>query len=77
MKQIRAPLEAAASLAKAAHIGVQAGNAGRAMDIAIDLDRDLREAKRMFDATLMVSRCTPIWRNEAICPSMRPGANGC
>jgi hypothetical protein len=58
MTLIRIRLEAAAGLAKAAHVCAQAGNAEKAVEIGSDVAADLREAKRVFEATLTVRRYT-------------------
>jgi hypothetical protein len=56
VKEMRATLETAASVAKAGHACAQAGSPERAVDIIIELGDDLHEAKRLFDATLAVSQ---------------------
>jgi hypothetical protein len=53
---IRKCLEAASGIARAAHLCAQAGSVEKAIEIAQDLSDDLREAKRVFEATLTVSR---------------------
>jgi hypothetical protein len=51
---IRKRLEAAAGIAKAAHVCAQAGNTEGAVEIADDIDEELREANRVFGAALTV-----------------------
>lgn len=56
VKEMRARLETASSVAKAGHTCAQAGSPERAIDIVIELGDDLHQAKRLFDATLAVSQ---------------------
>jgi hypothetical protein len=58
LKAQRARLGTTASVAKAAHACAEAGSPERAIDIVIELGDDLHEAKRLFEATLAVARCS-------------------
>jgi hypothetical protein len=53
---IRKRLEAAASIAKAAHVCAQTGSAEQAIEIADDINEEVREANRIFGAALTVRR---------------------
>ena len=53
---IRKRLEAAASIAKAAHVCAQTGSVEQAIGIADGLGEELREANRIFGAALTVRR---------------------
>lgn len=56
VRLIRKRLEAAAGIAKAAHVCAQAGNTAGAIEIADDLGEELREATQIFGAALTVKR---------------------
>jgi hypothetical protein len=58
VKALRGRLATVASVAKAGHACAQAGSPERAIEIVIDLGDDLHEAKRLFEATLAVARCS-------------------
>jgi hypothetical protein len=58
VKRLRARLATVASVAKAGHACAQAGSPERAIEIVIDLGDDLHDAKRLFEATLAVARCS-------------------
>lgn len=51
---IRKRLEAAAGIAKAAHVCAQTGNAEQAVEIADNIGEELREANRILGAALTV-----------------------
>lgn len=57
IKMMRERLEAAARLARAAHACAAAGSPEQGLEIVDGLGQTLRDASKMLDAALGVSRC--------------------
>jgi hypothetical protein len=58
VKEMREQLEQAARVAKAGHACAAAGSPEKGLEIVDDLRQDLRDARKMLDAMLGVSRCS-------------------
>jgi len=56
VKGMRKKLEQAAHLAKAAHGCAMAGSPDKGIEIVSDLGQDLRDANKLLEGTLAVSR---------------------
>jgi hypothetical protein len=56
VKAMRKRLEQAAQMAKAGHACAVAGSPEKGIEIALDLGQDLRDAKKLLEAILAVSK---------------------
>jgi hypothetical protein len=58
VRAMRKRLEQAAHVAKAAHACAAIGSPEKGIEIVSDLGQDLRDAKKMLEGTLAISRCS-------------------
>jgi hypothetical protein len=57
VKAMRKRLEQAAHVVKAAHACAVAGSSEKGIEIVSDLGQDLRDAKKMLEGVVAVSKC--------------------
>lgn len=56
LKEMRKQLDEAVQVAKAAEACAEAGNTGKAVEIALDLEQPVYEAGRLLDAASLINR---------------------
>jgi hypothetical protein len=56
LKEIHIRLDQAASIAKAANAGAEAGNADKGVQVALDVEELIHEATRLLDAATLINR---------------------